>query len=129
MRAELFGADRLTDMTKPKVTYCNFMNPPKMFSSLRIMILFQRFTRIFKPKIYFIQIFFSLHLMFPFSFLSSSAHVSLNLYPIICQVVLNGNIISYNLHWHVLTSVALSFFIYHQILYMSPFNMYGIPTK
>ena len=109
-----------TTNIKLMVTYCNFTNPPKMFTSLRIMVLFQRFTRIFKPNIDFIQLFFSLHLMFPFSFLSSSDHVSLNLYAIICRVVLSGNVISWNLHWHVLTSVAVSFFIYHHILYMSP---------
>ena len=120
VRAELFHVDGLTDATKLMVTYSSFTNSPKMLSWLWIMVLFQRFTRILKPNTDFIQLFFSLHLMPPFSFLSSSDHMSLNLYAIICIGVVSGTIICWNLHWHVLTSVAVPFFIYHQILYMSP---------
>jgi hypothetical protein len=84
------------------------------------MILFQRFKRIFKPITDFIQFFFSLHLMSPFSFLSSSDHVSLNLYAIIRIVVRSGTVICWNLHWQVLTASAVSLFTYHQLLYISP---------
>jgi len=126
MRAELFHVDGLTDATKLMVTYCNFTNPPR-----NVLLIEDSGTvsKIFNPNTDFIQPFFSLHLMFPFSFLSSSDHVSLNLYAITGIVLLSGTVICRHLHWHVLTSVVLSFFTYHQILYMSLFNMYGIPTK
>jgi hypothetical protein len=97
------------------------------------MVMSQRFIKDFlKSNTDFIQLFFSLHLMFPFSFLSSSDHVSLNLYAFTRIVVLSGNVISWNLHWHVLTSVAVSFFTYHQMLHMSPCSVrttYGIPMN